>query len=132
MSIDPSLNAFANWTKIFIPNCDGSLHQGKNNNPVKYKDRQLYFRGSVNTRAHLKWIDSKYGLKNAKKVVLTGLGDGAIAVNSWNNYVKTLVGDANKVYSVSDSGMYLNFPSISGDNIIEKKMRNLYTIANVD
>ena len=132
LSIDPYENAFANWTKVFIPSCDGALHQGNTKNPVRYRDRQLYFRGSVITRSHLKWIDSKYNLKGARKVVLTGLADGAIAVNSWSNYVKSLVGDASKVYSIADSGMYLDFPSIKGDNLIEKRLNNIYTLANAD
>jgi len=62
----------------------------------------------------LSWIDGKYNLKSASKVVLTGLGEGGIAVNSWSNYVKNIAGDSSKVYSISDSGMWLDFPSITG------------------
>jgi hypothetical protein len=132
LSIDPYENAFANWTKIVIPGCDGALHQGYSKNPVKYKDRQLYFRGSVNTRSHLTYINSKYDLKSARKVVLTGMGDGAFAVNSWSNYVKNLAGDSSKVYPIADSGIYLNFPSISGEKLIEKRLNNIYILANAD
>ena len=39
---------------------------------------------------------------------------GGIAVNSWSNYVKDIVGDDSKVYSISDSGVFLNFPSKAG------------------
>lgn len=70
--------------------------------------------GAVNTRAHIKWVDSKYDLKGAKKILLTGMSAGGIATNTWSNYLKDYVGDPNKIYSVSDSGMFDNFPSITG------------------
>ena len=107
------MNAFANWTKFFLPYCDGALHQGNVQNPIKYKDSSLYFRGSVITRAHIGWINSKYNLRLANKVFLTGMSAGGIAVNSWSNYVKDFVGNPNKVYSVSDSGIFLNFKTLS-------------------
>jgi len=28
LSADPNKNGFANWTKLFIPYCDGNLHHG--------------------------------------------------------------------------------------------------------
>jgi hypothetical protein len=88
LSLNHTENAFANWTKFFIPYCDGSLHQGYAKEPVKYKDAELYFRGAAITRSHIKWVDSKYGLKTASKVLLTGMSAGGIAVNVWSNYVK--------------------------------------------
>ena len=32
-------------------------------------------------------------MKGAKKIVLTGMSAGGVAVNNWSNYVKNLVGD---------------------------------------
>lgn len=132
LSLDPSINAFAGWTKFFLPYCDGSLHQGFASDPIKYKDTNLYFRGGAITRGHLNWIDSKYNLKGADKIVLTGMSAGGIAVNIWNNYVKTFVGDQNKVYTISDSGVFLNFPSMAGEKTIEKQMQNIFKLANAD
>ena len=66
------------------------------------------------TRAHLGWIDSKYDLKGAERILLTGMSAGGIAVNNWNNYVKKMAGDPDKVYSVSDSGIFLNFKAKDG------------------
>ncbi len=56
LSVDPTKNEFANWTKIIFGYCDGSLHQGSTKAPLKYKDTQLYFRGANITRAHFKWL----------------------------------------------------------------------------
>jgi len=57
---------------------------------------------------------------------------GGIAVNIWSNYVKDYVGDANKVYSVADSGIFNNFEAINGEKVTELLMRNIYAVANVD
>ena len=132
LSTDPKVSAFANWTKFFIPYCDGTLHQGYRKEPLKYKDAELYFRGGRIIRAHLSWINSKYDLKNAEKVILTGMSAGGLAVNLWTDYVKDLVGDDDKVYPISDSGVFLHFNTITGDNRIEKEMQNIYKLANVD
>lgn len=50
LSDQPDTNSlFFNWTKVFIPYCDGSLHQGTRNRSISYKDRNLFFRGTNNT-----------------------------------------------------------------------------------
>ena len=120
LSTDPKVSPFANWTKIFLPYCDGSLHQGYTKDPIQYKDASLYFRGSLITRSHIAWIQSKYNLKGANKIVLTGMSAGGIAVNSWTNYVKDFVGDDSKVYPISDSGIFLNRQAQSGEWLIQE------------
>ena len=92
LSTNHSHSGFANWTKFFFPYCDGSFHQGYAKNPIKYKDAQLYFRGSAITRSHIKYIDSKYNLKGANKVIVTGMSAGGIATNIWTNYIKDYIG----------------------------------------
>lgn len=57
LSLNPAVNPFANWTKFIFGYCDGSLHQGYNPEPVKYKDAQLYFRGGAISRSHFDWIN---------------------------------------------------------------------------
>ena len=115
LSTDPKESSFANWTKIFIPYCDGSFHQGNTKNPVKYKDRELFFRGSVNTRSHFKYINTKYNLNGADRIILTGMSAGGVAVYLWTNYLKSLVKDDSKVYPIADSGVFVQFKPKSGD-----------------
>ena len=50
-------NKFAEWTKIVLIYCDGTLFQGVNNKAYNYKGKDLFFRGSKIMRSHLKWID---------------------------------------------------------------------------
>lgn len=126
------MSAFANWTKFFFPYCDGVYHQGNVAHPIKYKDSSLYFRGSLITRAHLDWINQKYNLTAADKILLTGMSAGGKATNTWSNYVKTFVGDSSKVYTVSDSGVYINFTTMAGDATILKQVQNIYNLAFQD
>lgn len=57
---------------------------------------------------------------------------GGIAANSWSNYVKDYVGDHSKVYTISDSGVFNNFKTVSGQSSIEQEIRNVYAVANID
>ena len=88
--------------------CDGAFHQGNSKDPIRYKDTQLYFRGAVNTRAHIKYLDSRFKLASAKKVVLTGSSAGGMATYIWADYVQTLVGKDTEYYPVADSSIFLN------------------------
>jgi O-palmitoleoyl-L-serine hydrolase len=115
LSTDPKISNFANWTKFIFGYCDGSLHQGYAEDPIKYKDAELYFRGAAITRSHFDWIDSKYDLKGAEKIIFTGGSAGGLGVNLWSNYVKDFVGDEKKVYSIPDSGVFFNFKSHTGN-----------------
>jgi hypothetical protein len=92
LSNDPSRNVFSNWTKAVFMYCDGAFHQGNAKDPIRYKDSQLYFRGAVNTRAHLKYIDNIFKFAEAKKVVLSGSSAGGMATFIWTDYVQTLLG----------------------------------------
>lgn len=133
MSTDPNLSNFAKWTKVLINYCDGSLHQGFNKAVIKYKDAELYFRGAVNTRSHFSYLLAKYNLAAAEKVLLTGSSAGAIATYLWTNYVRGLMDNADAVFSVPDSGVFLNVPSpITGSYRMLDKLKNLYEIANAD
>lgn len=106
LEADPAHSRFANWTKIILMYCDGTFHQGNNKSPIQYKDAQLYFRGAVNTRSHLKWADKKYNLSQAEKIIVSGSSAGGMATYLWVDYVRTLVPNPKNVYGVADSGVF--------------------------
>lgn len=62
------------------------------------------------------WLNNKYDLTQSEKVILTGMSAGGTAVNLWTNYVKDLVGDDDKVFPIADSGIFIHFDTITGDN----------------
>ena len=87
------------------------MHQGSNNNSIKYKDTELFFRGADNTRAHLKYLLQNHKLAAATNVVLTGSSAGAIAASLWTNYVRSLLDNPNVLVSIYDSGVFMNIAS---------------------
>ena len=111
LSTDTALSKFASWTKVIIMYCDGSLHQGNNANSIRYKDSELFFRGAVNTRSHLKYLLTNYNLASAESVVLTGSSTGGIATALWTNYVRSLLNDPNIMVSIPDSAVFINMAS---------------------
>lgn len=131
LSLDPNINKFANYTKFIFGYCDGSLHQGFAPDPIKYKDALLYFRGAAITRSHFNWINNKYNLKNANKIILTGGSAGGIAVHLWNNYIRSYVNNPDAVYSIDDSGVFINTKTTAGTPKIQEMIENTYKIANV-
>ena len=111
LSTDPSLSKFASWTKVIIMYCDGSLHQGSNPSPVKYKDIELYFRGADNTRSHFKYLLNNHNLASAASVVVTGSSAGGIATTLWINYVRSLLNNPEVMVSIPDSAVFMNVVS---------------------
>lgn len=91
ISTKPDVSRFANWTKFIFPYCDGALHQGNGDEPVKYRGIDLYFRGSRTVKAHLKWITSNYNLNASKKILFTGSSAGGVAALQWSNYFKAQI-----------------------------------------
>lgn len=124
LSTDVSRNTFANWTKVIMVYCDGAFHQGLTKAPLKYKDTQLYFRGAAITRAHLKYLDSKYGLAKVERLVVAGSSAGGIAAFAWADQVKALISPTAKFNVVVDSGILLN------NN--EAELNNLFQLSNKD
>ena len=124
LALDPSKSKFANWTKIVIMYCDGAFHQGNNKIPVQYKDRQLYFRGGVNTRSHIKWADNKYNLAQAERIIVSGSSAGGIATYLWVDYFRTLVANPKVVFGVADSGVFYN-PLINSQLSVDENAQNL-------
>lgn len=102
---------FYNWTKIFIKYCDGALHQGYSKAPVKYKDSSLYFRGSNVTKSHIKLLVNNYAFDSAQKIVLSGSGSGGAAAFLWTNYIRSVVKNPTEVYTIIDSGAWVNIIS---------------------
>ncbi len=106
---DPKVNpTFHNWTRVFVPYCDGSLHQGFKSSAISYKGEKLYFRGENNTRAHFDYLEKKINFFNASKIVVAGTSAGAMAVYSWGNYVYNKALNKKSVFLLPDSGIFIS------------------------
>jgi hypothetical protein len=112
--------------------CDGSLHQGSTTTPIKYKDAELNFRGANIVRSHFKWLLNNYKLGEATKIILGGVNEGGIAAFLWTNYLQSQITSPSAVYTVIDSGAFVNTTSTKGYYKLDLLMRNLFKVANVD
>ena len=106
LELNPN-NRFKEWTKVVVFNCDGTSFQGHNKKAVEYKESKIYFRGSVNMRAHFKWINQKQNFNEAEKIVLSGSRAAGIAVIAWVDYLRDMLKDPTKLYGIVDSGIFL-------------------------
>ena len=50
----------------------------------------------------------------------------------WNNYLRTYVKNPESIYSIDDSGVFMNTKTALGDNKVEKMIINTYKIANIN
>jgi hypothetical protein len=82
-----SSNPFKEWTRVYVPYCDGSIHQGSKQEPIEYNGKKLYFRGSDNTLALFKVLGEKFNFFSADNIILTGTSAGGMACLMWSNYV---------------------------------------------
>jgi hypothetical protein len=122
---------FWNWTKVVIPYCDGTFHQGTVENPVEYKNKSLYFRGANNTLQHFKYLNDYFGLYSADKIVVTGESAGGIASFIWTDQLYDLSKTKN-VYSIPDSGLFLtNYPNpTTGAAVLTPYLEILFNFVN--
>ena len=133
LSTDPTKSKFASWSKFIFAYCDGSFHQGNRISPVPYKDTKLYLRGSVITRAHLKYIQQKYNLKAAKEIVIAGVSAGAMASYMWTNQIQEMVDNPNAVSTIVDSGIFINDTTVTtGSHKSALMLDNLFKLANTN
>ena len=52
-------------------------------------------------------------------------------MNIWSNYLKQYVGNQAKVWSIADSGVFMNFKTHTDNVHIEKLIQNAYKVANI-
>jgi hypothetical protein len=134
LSTNPLVNDMANWTKIIIGSCDSSVHQGYRNLPITYKGQKIYFRGSANTRAHLRWINQTFPFfKQALQMVVAGSSTGGIASFLWANYIKSLVQSTTPFYLIPDSSILLITKTyLTNLDYVLTMFTNIYKLANSD
>lgn len=98
---------FWDWTKVFAMYCDGGVHQGSRSDPISYKGKSLYFRGSKNAREQFYYLDKQFDFYNKDTIVVSGLSAGGVATYYWVDYVQNRT-NTSKVYGIPDSGMFMS------------------------
>lgn len=94
---------------VHMKYCDGTGHQGYKKDPIDYKGTKLYFRGHNSTIGKLNSIDKSLGLFSvATDIIVTGQSAGGLATFLWSNYIASRAPKTAKVWSLPDSGIFLN------------------------
>ena len=106
--------------------CDGVFLQGNNKQAVEFQGSKLYFRGAVNMRAHLKWINEEYNFAAASKIVFAGSSAGGFGVYLWTDYLRNMVEKPEKVYSIVDGAMFLDLNDLTA---LEDRGRSIMQLA---
>ncbi|CAH1242109.1 NOTUM [Branchiostoma lanceolatum] len=84
LSNNPDSNPeFYNWNTVFVHYCDGSSFTGNRPEPVTYRGKTLYFRGSRILDAILNDLLENRGLRNAERVILAGNSGTGSGKNKW-------------------------------------------------
>ena len=124
---------FYDWTKIYAIYCDGSEHQGHRENPITFKDKQLYFRGTRNSLEQFHYLDEKYDFYNGDTIVLTGVSAGGMATYEWSNYVLDHTKKA-KFYALPDRGFFITdfYSDIVDMKVLLSYAKNLVELVGVD
>lgn len=109
---DVPQNYFKDWTIAHLKYCDGTGHQGYKKDPVNYKGEDLYFRGYTVTQAQLHSIDLANKIFSiATEIAITGQSAGGLATFLWTNYIAERAPKNAKVWSLPDSGIFLDSPN---------------------
>ena len=86
-------------------------------------------------RANLRYLDEKFGLSQANKVVFTGSSAGAIGAWTWANYVKQMIKTPNPYVLdvIIDAGLFVNRTTYATKVYANDiGLRTQYKLANVD
>lgn len=122
---------FYNWTKVFVPYCDGASFTGNREKPLNVKNKLLYFRGRRILDALLDEL-LRRGIDKASEIILSGRSAGALTAIIHADYIRTRFRRAaNTSFRVlADAGFFVDAPSSNGTEIIRSTFQQLYTLHN--
>jgi hypothetical protein len=120
---------FYDWTKIYAIYCDGAEYFGTRPEPIPYKDKKLYFRGTDNVLEQVKYLEDKYDIFRKNKIVITGVSAGGIATYFYANLFKSK-SITSLVYAIPDSGLFITdyISPLTGESTIRESTRSLIDI----
>lgn len=78
---------FGDWPKVMFKSCDGGSFLG-NSDPITYKGKKLYFRGSQNVKEAVRYLKENKLLENKEQIVMMGTYAGAVSALLWSDYIK--------------------------------------------
>ena len=112
---------FYDWTLIVPKYCDGHEFFGHRENPIEFKGKKLFFRGSRNVKEAFHYLSEKYDFYNGGKIAVTGGSAGGMAAYQWANHLNDHTKKA-KVLAHPDSGFFITdyFTSLKNRKIFRE------------
>eukprot|EP01043_Picozoa_sp_COSAG02_P022098 COSAG02_NODE_1138_length_14297_cov_4.388537_6_plen_304_part_00 len=136
MSADPSINPdFANFTKVFVNYVDGFSFTGDLDTPIYHAatNQTLYFRGKRNLIAVFHALATDYGLRNARRIIISGNSAGGLTVflhlDQIAAMLKTLAPNAD-VIGFPDGGYFLDAQNTQGEYVFRSEMNSTFVLSN--
>lgn len=99
---------FWNWNRVLMKYCDGANHQGFLENPLEFNGRKIWFRGYNNTMAVFEYMRKKFGLFEAKEIVISGGSAGGQATYIWSPFLRDYFPENIKLMAIPDAGLFLD------------------------
>lgn len=132
-----------NWNKVYVGYCDGSSFSGDVIAPqlVTLKNgsnHTLYYRGKFIRDALYETLLTEYGMNNATEIMLSGGSAGALTIYIHGNYLSEKILSHTKhlqqpprVMLMMDGGIFLNVPSVLGEELYPAKFKQIYLLHNL-
>jgi len=130
MSLDCDVNPqFCDWTRIYLPYCDGNSFTGDRAEPLVVGGTPIHFRGARITEHALSWAVDNYGLGNATEVMLSGCSAGGLAsilnANRVGSFLSKHAPQLGRYKVVPLSGVFLDEPSVEGRHLYGEMIRGV-------
>ena len=122
---------YYNYTKVFVPYCDGASFTGDRKKPLRFKNKLLYFRGRRILDVVLDEL-LRRGIDKASEIILSGRSAGALSAIIHADYIRTRFRRAtNASFRVlADAGIFVDAPSLNGTKIIRSAFQQMCTLHN--
>ena len=127
---DPDVNpAFANYSAVFVPYCDGASFSGNRDDPITVKDKKIYFRGHRILNAVLSALIQNEQIDQAEAIILTGCSAGGLATYLHLDYVQSMFPDI-KVHGLADAGYFIDAANIHWQMYIREQYQHIFVMQN--
>ena len=97
-----------NWNKVQMLSCDGLMHMGSLDEPIYYKDTNMYLRGFNNTMATIEHLKEQFHLFNATEIILGGASSGATGSLIWTSFLQDYFPKSIRLSGISDGGAFVH------------------------
>lgn len=130
LSSNPKTNPdFYNWNLVMMCYCDGASFSGYRREPVRVNNEYIFMRGRRILEVIFdELLQSEF--RNAQRVLLTGTSAGGLAVIIHSDFIRSLLPQTTDVRAVSDSGYFVDVPSLNGGNIVNRHFKKMFEVHN--